>query len=210
MATRGIRKSTDKRTVTDKENAARGNAPLVAPLAVDAPPGEFLGAGAFGRVWRSGDKVVKVTSLQRADAEIRAHRAVHAHPNLVSLVAYRAVGAQYWLTFEYGGVDLFTWALGDADAGVPGRPCDVREVCAQARSALDWLHAHGVVHRDVKPENVLVGPFGEVYLADWGIAVGLPGRVGGRILAKYAAVRRARGWWVTRRRRGRGQVGVVG
>lgn len=38
-------------------------------------------------------------------------------------------------------------------------------------NALAFAHSRGIVHRDVKPENVMVGRFGEVYLLDWGIAV---------------------------------------
>ncbi len=44
------------------------------------------------------------------------------------------------------------------------------EVLLQVTRALAYAHTHGVVHRDVKPENILVGPFGEVLLMDWGLA----------------------------------------
>ncbi len=40
----------------------------------------------------------------------------------------------------------------------------------QVCNALGYAHAHGVVHRDVKPENVIIGSFGEVMLLDWGVA----------------------------------------
>lgn len=43
-------------------------------------------------------------------------------------------------------------------------------VVIQVCNALGYAHAHGVVHRDVKPENILIGTFGEVMLLDWGVA----------------------------------------
>jgi len=43
-------------------------------------------------------------------------------------------------------------------------------ILGEVADALELAHARGIVHRDVKPENVMVGEFGEVYLLDWGIA----------------------------------------
>jgi eukaryotic-like serine/threonine-protein kinase len=43
-------------------------------------------------------------------------------------------------------------------------------VLIQVCNALAYAHAHGVVHRDVKPENIQIGAFGEVMLLDWGVA----------------------------------------
>ncbi len=44
------------------------------------------------------------------------------------------------------------------------------DVLAHVANALHYAHARGVIHRDVKPENVLIGADGDVYLADWGVA----------------------------------------
>lgn len=44
------------------------------------------------------------------------------------------------------------------------------EIIIQACQALGYSHLHGVIHRDVKPENIWVGRFGEVILLDWGVS----------------------------------------
>jgi eukaryotic-like serine/threonine-protein kinase len=48
-------------------------------------------------------------------------------------------------------------------------------------NAVHFAHARDILHRDVKPENVMIGEFGEVYLLDWGIAVSLAPDPSGRL-----------------------------
>jgi serine/threonine protein kinase len=52
------------------------------------------------------------------------------------------------------------------------------EITMKLCDALSFAHSRGVIHCDLKPENVMVGDFGQVYLMDWGVALLASGRVG--------------------------------
>lgn len=54
-------------------------------------------------------------------------------------------------------------------------------ILTQVANAIGYAHSRGVLHRDIKPDNVMVGEFGEVYLLDWGVAVSAREEHRGRI-----------------------------
>jgi eukaryotic-like serine/threonine-protein kinase len=73
---------------------------------------------------------------------------------------------------RFGAPDLFEWNLG---------------ILMQVINAVRFAHSRGIVHRDIKPDNVMIGEFGEVYVLDWGIAVSLVDDGSGRLpLARHA------------------------
>jgi serine/threonine protein kinase len=98
------------------------------------------------------------------------------HPNTVPVyeIGRDAAEGLYFTMKRVSGENLFEIlkriARGDA-ATVAAFPLRRRlEIVAGAAQALMYAHARGVIHRDVKPENIWVGNFGEVILLDWGVA----------------------------------------
>jgi serine/threonine-protein kinase len=98
------------------------------------------------------------------------------HPNTVPVyeIGRDAAEGLYFTMKRVSGENLFEILkrIARGDAATSGAfPLRRRlEIVAGAAQALMYAHARGVIHRDVKPENIWVGNFGEVILLDWGVA----------------------------------------
>lgn len=98
------------------------------------------------------------------------------HPNTVPVydIGHDFVEGIYFVMKRISGENFFEVlkriATGD-QATIDAYPLSRRlEILVDACQALAYAHARGVIHRDVKPENIWVGNFGEVILLDWGVA----------------------------------------
>ncbi len=139
-----------------------------------------LGRGAMGVVYRALDsqlgRTVAIKVLEKsagADPRIREYflreaRAVAQliHPNIVTLFDAGLEGSSPYLVMELvEGDDLRT----RLQSG-PLRMRDALGLTAGVASALDCAHNRKIIHRDVKPENILVAPDGSAKLMDFGVA----------------------------------------
>lgn len=182
-------------TVTPRADSTSGAKilELLRKLARPPPPIEeetVLGQGGMGVVRLAtqlplGRKVavkrLQPSHAKREDIEALLSEAWLSgsleHPNIVPVheLGLDADGLPVLVMKRIEGLSWST-LMRDADAlaaHAPGRPAleaNLR-ILMQVCNALHYAHARGVVHRDVKPDNVMVGGFGEVYLVDWGIAV---------------------------------------
>ena len=89
-----------------------------------------------------------------------------SHPNIVSIYDWGQGGSTYYIVMEY--VDGPT--LSSVLRSGPLDPERAATVAASVAAALDFAHRRGVIHRDVKPGNVLIDDRGQVKVADFGIA----------------------------------------
>ena len=92
------------------------------------------------------------------------------HPNIVTIYDVRdAADATIVVSRLVRGGSAADWSV-RADTG-PARVHTALEIARQVASALAHAHAEGVIHRDVKPSNVLLAPDGTALLADFGVAL---------------------------------------
>lgn len=96
-------------------------------------------------------------------------RQTTGHPNICSVLDFFADAEHYYLCMSrFGqGQDLFDY-VENAPEGLP--VSDVQNIFAQVASAITFLHMHGIVHRDIKDENVILDGTGKVQLIDFGSA----------------------------------------
>src|SRR5439155_4909104 len=142
---------------------------------------EPVAAGGMAQVWRGHDTVlartvaVKILRQSLADdpefAERFRREAVAAarlsHPNIVSVFDTGMDRDSYFIVMEYVGASTVRDVL-DSRGAV--EPPEAAAYILPVLSALSYAHATGVIHRDVKPANILIGEEGRVKVTDFGIA----------------------------------------
>ena len=91
------------------------------------------------------------------------------HPNVVAVYDAQTVGESVYVAMEHvPGPDLRAWR-----AARPRTLAEILSVFVQAGRGLAAAHAAGIIHRDFKPANVLVGDDGRTRVADFGLAMAL-------------------------------------
>ncbi|MBH0774681.1 serine/threonine-protein kinase [Nocardia bovistercoris] len=144
-----------------------------------------IGSGAMGVVWRGTDvrlqRTVAVKQLllaphltgsQALEAKLRAMRegriaARLHHPNAITVFDVAEEDGQPWLVMEFMDAPSLAARLAGKRT-LP--PVEVARVGAQAAAALAAAHTAGIMHRDVKPANLLVADDGTVKITDFGIS----------------------------------------
>jgi eukaryotic-like serine/threonine-protein kinase len=96
------------------------------------------------------------------------------HPNILPIheLGVDANGTPYFTMKAVHGQSLYCW-LSDSRRP-PGSAERVRgglEILLKVCDAISFAHGRGVIHRDLKTDNVMVGDHGEVYVMDWGLAL---------------------------------------
>lgn len=163
-----------------RDGPPRPDAPVASRL------GEYrlvreIGRGGMGAVFEAvhlgrGHRVALKTlpavsgdSLHRFKREFRALSHV-THPNLVGLRTLESDGSQWFLTLDLiDGCEFRAFVRPGGRRDLPR----LRAAVAQLVTGVMALHARGVVHRDLKPGNVLVTPTGQVIILDFGLVAEL-------------------------------------
>ncbi|MCA1030023.1 Stk1 family PASTA domain-containing Ser/Thr kinase [Bacillus timonensis] len=145
---------------------------------------EGIGGGGMANVYLAKDMIlerevaIKILRLDFSNDEEfikRFRREAHsatslAHPNIVSIYDVGEEGDIYYIVMEYvAGTTLKQYIQQHA----PLHPREALNIMEQLASAISHAHQHQIIHRDIKPQNILIDHGGTVKITDFGIAVAL-------------------------------------
>lgn len=153
-------------------------------------PGSQVGAGGMGEVVLAEDRVLgrqvalkrlHVSEVATPDAVLRFLREARVtgrleHPNIMDVydLGVDDAGRPYYTMPYLGGGETLEAVIdrlraGDGPTHATFTMQRRAQIAQQLCQALRYAHERGVLHLDIKPTNVMLGPFGEVVLLDWGL-----------------------------------------
>lgn len=141
-----------------------------------------LGQGGFGQVWSAYDPLLQrevAIKMPRPDRyfseqeldefleDARKAASLGDHPHVVKIHDVQRLGSRWMIVSDLvKGQSLFSWMRQQRLT-----PLQSAQIVAQVASALNYAHQQGIVHRDVKPGNILVRDRQKAFLADFGLAI---------------------------------------
>ncbi|UOR12776.1 Stk1 family PASTA domain-containing Ser/Thr kinase [Halobacillus amylolyticus] len=145
---------------------------------------EMIGGGGMANVYLAHDMIlnrdvaIKVLRLEHGDDEefiARFHREAQSasslsHPNIVNIYDVGEEEDLYFMVMEHvDGMTLKQYIQKNS----PIDAADAIDIIRQITSAMAHAHDNGIVHRDIKPQNILIDHYGRVKVTDFGIAMAL-------------------------------------
>lgn len=140
-----------------------------------------LGVGGMGEVWQAHQpslgRSVALKLAKQGDTAARARFVAEAkitgelhHPGIVTVHEFgRTPDGRLFYAMPENAGDLWRHALAEKSLA------DNLDILVRIAGAVAYAHSRGVIHRDIKPDNVLLGEYSEAMLGDWGVAASVAG-----------------------------------